>query len=512
MADRLQVLILEDRAADAEIMAKELTKAGFDVDWQRVDTERDFRLRLTPRLGLVLADYQIPGFGALPAMQALAESKLDIPLLVVAGSVGDEKAAECLKMGAKDYVLKDRMARLGPAVRRALEERRTRLERTAAQDALRRNEEQMRGILSTIDDVVSSVSLPDWTLRYLNPAAEKLYGRPVAAFFERPQLWLECVHPEDRAKATAAQEAALQWGTSDNEYRIVRPGGTVRFVSARLWVAYGPDGKPSRIEGIVTDSTERKEAEGRKLALEKSQREAERLAQLNEWKSQFINTIAHELNNPLTPMKIQLALLRKGQDPGFTEAQRKSIAILGRGVDRLGAFLQDLLEATRLQSGALKLDVSEGDLEPVVRAALQDSEPQAHEAGVDVAARLASPLLVASDKRRIAQVLANLMSNAIKFTPKGGKVTVDAKQEAGNIVLTVTDTGRGIEPDEIPNLFKPFSQLPGATQAKHTGTGLGLFICKGIVEHHGGRIWCASEGPGKGSTFGFSIPVKPEAA
>src|SRR5689334_19028096 len=144
MAVPLQVLIVEDRASDAELMAKELQRAGFNVDWQRVDNERDFRMRLTPGLDLILSDYNVPGFGAVPAMQAVQESRADVPLIIVSGSIGDEKAAESLKLGATDYILKDRMARLGPAVERALRDRKTRQEKARAEASLRISEEQMR--------------------------------------------------------------------------------------------------------------------------------------------------------------------------------------------------------------------------------------------------------------------------------------------------------------------------------------------------------------------------------
>src|SRR5690349_1814464 len=126
MGQTIQVLILEDNPNDAELMAAELKRAGFDVDWQRVWAEQDFKLRLTPLLDVILADYTVPTFGAIQALHVLRASGLDVPFIVVSGSVADERAAECLKLGATDYVLKDRMARLGPAVQRALEERQAR--------------------------------------------------------------------------------------------------------------------------------------------------------------------------------------------------------------------------------------------------------------------------------------------------------------------------------------------------------------------------------------------------
>jgi sigma-B regulation protein RsbU (phosphoserine phosphatase) len=504
MPETLQVLIVEDHAADAELMVRELRKAGFEPDWRRVETERDLRLCLTPRLDVILTDYNLPGFGALPVLSVLHESRLDIPVLVVSGSLGDEKAAEVLTSGATDYILKDRMARLGPAVRRALQERKTRLAKVKAEESLRRSEAQMRGILSTIDDIVWSVSLPDSRVLYLNPAAERLLGRPVADFLANPLLWMESIHPDDRARALAAQEAALRWGTAEYEYRVVRPDGSVRQALMRCWVAYGDDGQPVRIEGIVSDVTEKRQAEAERVELDMSRREGERLTQLNKFKSQFLGMVAHDLNNVLTPLKLNLRMLEDTVGPGS-----KPLNGMKGSVDRLAGFLADLLDATRLQAGELPLDARPFNLAAAIAEALDTAQGAAAEAGLELARDLPADLPVVADRRRIEQVATNLLSNALKFTPRGGRVEVRLVPVAAGALLSVRDTGPGIAAEDVPKLFQPFVRLGTKAQGKHSGTGLGLFICRGFVERHGGRIWCESDGPGKGATFNVELPLAP---
>jgi PAS domain S-box-containing protein len=626
MAERLQVLIVEDRVADAELMARELLKAGFEVDWQRVDTERDLRLRLTPRLDLLLTDYNVPGFGALPVLSVLRESKLDVPVIVVSGSLGDEKAVEVLTSGATDYILKDRMARLGPAVRRALQERRTRLAQVKAEETLRRSEEAMRGILSTIDDIVWSVSLPEAKVLYLNPAAEKLLGRPVAAFIADPSLWMESIHPGDRVRALAAQEAALRWGTAEYEYRVQRPDGSVRQALMRCWVAYGADKEPARIEGIITDVTEKhaaaKELQRRQALLEETealahvgswsldlaadratlsaegcriwgaapdsppqtvawfqarvepadwpsieeglqqaivdgkdyevvarirrdgdvrqvrirgrvmerdmagkvlrlagtmeditdrkaaeeqQKRLRHMEELNTYKSQFLGMVAHDLNNVLSPMTINLKLAetQMAQLGGSTTALDRLKASIGR----LSGFLADLLDASRLQSGHLSLDAKPFDLADLVRSLVETLRPEAEAGGIRLVLVAPGSLPLVGDQRRLEQVAINLLSNALKFTPKGGVVSVELATTADVVSLTVADTGPGIAADDLARLFQPFSRLLATPQGKHTGTGLGLYICRGIAEQHRGRIWCESQGPGKGASFRLVLPV-----
>jgi PAS domain S-box-containing protein len=632
MANPLQVLIVEDRPADAELMVQELQRAGFGADWQRVETERDFSLRLTPRLDLILSDYALPGFGALKAIEVLRASGLDVPLIIVSGSLGDEKAAEVLKLGATDYILKDRMARLGPAVQRALRERQVRRDKASAEEALRASEEQMRGILGTIQDVVWSLSLKDWKILYMSPAGAAMFGRPVSDFYENGQLWLDSVHPEDRGRMAASQQEMIRWGTGDVTFRILRADGTIRHVHTRAWCAY-VDGKPYRLEGIntditerlqaeedlrrqhaaleeaqaiahlgswewdpvadlatlskegwriwdlepgsargnkeflalvhpedrprfeaaiaaavaegkdydctvrtrtkageahtrhrgrvsardaagrairlngtVEDVTERAQAEARRLELEQVQKERRLLEEQNEFKSQFLNMVAHDLNNVLSPMRIYLKMVG---DEAAQRGEPPSKPLLGlRGsIERIAGFLADLLDAARLQSGQILLATQRFDLALAVREAVETTRPQAESLGLALAADLPASLEVEADRRRIDQVLGNLLSNAMKFTPSGGTVRVRLAVGGDEVHLSVEDTGRGIAPENLGKLFQPFTRLGGAVQGAHTGTGLGLFICRGIAEAHGGRVAVESAGLGHGTTFRVALPL-----
>jgi PAS domain S-box-containing protein len=309
MARPLQVLIVEDRAADAELMIQHLKRAGYAPDWQRVETEHDFRIRLTPSLDVILCDHAMPEFSVARALDLLRKAKLDVPLIVVSGSLDDETAVSCLKQGATDYILKDRMARLGPAVERGLEEAEIHREVQRAHEALRRSEEQMRGVLSTIEDVVWSYSLKHGGLVYLNPAAEKLTGLPVRAYFEAPQRWLALIHPDDHVSMQQVRDEAVKWGVFERECRIVRADGAVRTCVMRAWANFDEAGAPSSLEGIFTDVTDKKEADERRRALERAKEESDRLGQLNEFKSRLIGMVAHDLNNLITPIKINLELL-----------------------------------------------------------------------------------------------------------------------------------------------------------------------------------------------------------
>lgn len=236
-------------------------------------------------------------------------------------------------------------------------------------------------------------------------------------------------------------------------------------------------------------------------------RELEAVRQVNEARTQFINTAAHELSTPMTPIVLQLATLRRQDVGNLTQRQRHALDILDRNVARLNALLRDVLESARLQAGRLKLSKAPCELAPLLAEVVADYGTAAEQAGVDV--RLACPadLVVPADAKRVAQVVGNLLGNAIQFTPRGGHVAITAQRRGAAVRVEVADTGAGLSPDEMLRLFQPFAQVHDRKPPDAAGTGLGLYIAKGVVEHHGGAIGCASLGTGQGSTFWFTLPL-----
>ncbi|MEA3201324.1 MAG: hypothetical protein QOE90_2752 [Thermoplasmata archaeon] len=232
---------------------------------------------------------------------------------------------------------------------------------------------------------------------------------------------------------------------------------------------------------------------------------AQRLRELDAMKTQFINNAAHELGTPLTPIKLQAHLLRS--DSGLSDKQRRSVDVLNRNVEHLSLMVRDLLDASRVQTGKLSMNPAEVDVPLAVAQAVESFAEAARLAGVKLEARAEPGLRVRADAARVAQVLLNLVGNAIKFTPAGGRIEVSARREGNEVVVRVADTGAGLSRDQIERLFRPFSQVHDRAGQSRSGTGLGLYISRGIVEQHGGRIWAASDGLGMGSTFAFALPA-----
>lgn len=256
----LRVLVVEDNLNDAELMMQELQLAGFDPDWQRVATEMQYVDSLSPVFDVILADYTMPGFSGVRALQLLRERHLDVPFIIISGKIGEEIAVAAIELGATDYLLKDRLARLGPAVERAIEQRRLHRERAQADLALRESEERFRQLAENIQDVFWLIDLTNGRTLYISPAYEKIWGRTCAELYSARWTWLDAIHPDDRERVRGAVIAKQSAGTYDEEYRIVRPDGLSRWIRDRAFPVANAAGEIDRIAGVARDITEQKEA------------------------------------------------------------------------------------------------------------------------------------------------------------------------------------------------------------------------------------------------------------
>jgi signal transduction histidine kinase len=254
------------------------------------------------------------------------------------------------------------------------------------------------------------------------------------------------------------------------------------------------------------------ELAAKKVAEVETAKRVEHLQEMNRFRSQFLNTAAHELGTPLTPIRLQVHLLRSQLNPQMPPEMLRGVEILDRNVARLQTLVQDLLNAARLQANSLTLSVKDIDLSQILDEANEIYQEPCREAGITLEVTHLPAIPIQADPVRVSQVLFNLLSNAVKFTPRGGQVHLEARDVAGSALITVSDTGVGMRPDQIERLFRPFSQVHDVAQTTKPGSGLGLFICKSIVELHGGEMWCSSLGPGRGSTFSVRLPLRATSA
>ena len=311
-----------------------------------------------------------------------------------------------------------------------------------------------------------------------------------------PDLIAEVLHPDDRDAVLAEMKRVKESGGSrDHEYRMVRRDGSVVWVHDTA-VTVVEDGR-RYARGFVVDVTARREAE---LELE---RQNEQLRQLDRLKDEFVALVSHELRTPLTSIRGYLELM--SEDENLTEEQQRFLETIERNAQRLERVVGDLLFCAQVEAGKLTLESGNVDVNVIVEEAVHAAQPSAAAKAVALTAELAELPVIQGDRARLAQVLDNFISNAVKFTPTGGAISVTTCALPGEIEITVADTGMGIPAHELPQLFQRFFRAERATASAIPGTGLGLAIAKAIVAGHGGRIRVDSE-VGAGTTFRIILP------
>lgn len=224
-------------------------------------------------------------------------------------------------------------------------------------------------------------------------------------------------------------------------------------------------------------------------------------------RTRILNHVSHEIRTPITPMKLQIHMLQlPGADP-LSPRQLKALGVLERSVAHIEHVTQEALDSSKLRAGGLGLRRERVDVASLAREVAHALEPAARKAGVELEVQVDPELGSDVDAARLRQAMEHMVQNAIKFTPSGGHVALRAHKEGDSIRFEVQDDGRGIAPADLSRLFQPFAQVGDAVR-EEVGQGLGLFIARGIVEEHGGRVLAHSDGPGKGARFGFTLPMR----
>ncbi|KAM3108017.1 ATP-binding protein [Phormidesmis sp. 146-33] len=348
---------------------------------------------------------------------------------------------------------------------------------------------------------------------YISPAYETIWGRDLGDLYSNFSTWFESIHPNDRERMRSANERCLANGQSDEDYRIIRPDGSVRWIRDRGFILLDADGQPSRSAGVAEDITDRVSIEAQRrqteaelnrvLKLEQAARtEAERA---NRIKDEFLAVLSHELRTPMNPILGWANLLGQGKLDATKATQ--AIATIERNAKLQVQLIDDLLDISRILRGKLTLKPLPVALSAVIEGAIETVRLAIEAKAVQLEVNLDPIGSVLGDGARLQQVVWNLLTNAVKFTPTGGRITVNLTQIDNQVQIQVSDTGKGIHPDFLPHVFEHFRQEDGATTRKFGGLGLGLAIVRQIVELHGGTVSVSSPGEGQGATFTVSLPL-----
>ncbi|WNG29337.1 PAS domain-containing sensor histidine kinase [Cystobacter fuscus] len=321
--------------------------------------------------------------------------------------------------------------------------------------------------------------------------------------------WTRAVHPEDLPRMLEHWRRALETGEHyETEVRIRRArDGAWRWFLARAQPARAADGGIARWIGSCTDIDEQRRAAQERMELLRRVQAAHAAAEeANRLKDDFLATVSHELRTPLTAMLGWIQLLRSGRLP--EEKRGRALETVERNAHAQAQVIEDLLDISRIITGKLQLEPGPLDMKAVVEAAIESTRRLSDTKGVTLELETgAEPLPMRGDAARIQQVVWNLVNNAIKFTPRGGRVTVQLRPLDGEVELRVVDTGIGISPSFLPHIFERFRQQDGSSRRAHGGLGLGLAIVHRLVELHGGHVSAHSPGEGLGATFVLHLPA-----
>jgi PAS domain S-box-containing protein len=312
----------------------------------------------------------------------------------------------------------------------------------------------------------------------------------------------DITHPED-LEADLAQVRRLLAGEIDTyamEKRYCRKDGSLVWVNLTVSLVRTPEGQPKYFISVVEDITDRK-ALGARL-----RDQAEQLRQADQRKDEFLATLAHELRNPLAPLRNGLEVMKlAGGNPQAVEQVR---AMMGRQLAQMVRLIDDLLDVSRITRGKLQLRKERVELASAVQSAVEGSRPLIEASAHRLTVALPpGPVWLDADPTRLAQVFANLLTNAAKYTDAGGHIRLTAERQGGGLVVSVRDNGIGIAAEHLAGLFEMFSQVAPALERSQGGLGIGLSLVKGLVAMHGGTVEARSDGPGKGSEFIVRLPV-----
>jgi PAS domain S-box-containing protein len=487
----LKVLIVEDSEADNLLLVRELKKS-YEIADERVETLDALKAALGQRSwDVLICDFRLPKFSCQEALKMVKELGLDIPFIIVSSVVGEETVIEMLKAGAHDFILKGNYTRLLPAIDRELQNAEVRQERRLAEENYKTLVECSSDKIFMVDEGLKLVSMNKAGLSWLGKKPEEVIGRDVIDVFPK----------ETAANRVENLKKVFETGRDYSADEELNPGGDKIYLSTILSPVKNSSGKTVSVLGIVRDISARKKEAVHRLY--------EDLKEVDRMKTEFVSIISHELLTPLTPILGFINMLRDETYGELAPEYKKIVNTIGNNAERLADLIESILDVS-LFEGKVQLTLNKepvtikGILERLIE--IMSTEIEAKKIQIETTVSENFPALMA-DKKRLNRVLTVLLGNALKFTPEGGEITVNALVKDGSALFQVIDNGIDIAQNNLEKIFGEFFQVDSSATRQVGGIGIGLTIARQIVEAHGGKIWAESKEAGKGSTFQFTLPL-----
>ncbi|MFH0802389.1 MAG: PAS domain S-box protein [bacterium] len=511
MDELMRILLIEDSEEDALLLEYEIKRKRKNFVCRRVDTLQGLIAALDEESwDVVLADYNLPSFSAPSALALIRSRGLDVPFIIVSGQIEDETAVAAMKAGAHDYIMKDNLSRLVPAIEREMAEAAVRRKhRQAAEEIIRLNAEleqkvsertaQLEGALRDLRESEKHfrkvfqegplgkviVGL-DNRFQKMNPAFCRILG------YTKEELanltFVEITHPDD-LPVSREWLGKLYRGEVSNfnlGKRYLKKNGETVLANLFAYGIHDEEGKLLHTVSMIEDVTEKKRAE-------------EELARIKE---DFTAILTHDLRSPLSVIVCAASIL---MDPRLEEIPHQKMELL-HNIQKNGelmlSLINNILEIAKIEAGGIRYSFDNLSLSVVFEDLHKTYRQQAKDNKVALDFSLSEDLWIKADRISLMEVFQNLVSNALNFTPEGGLIKISACREGEFVNFTVSDTGKGIPESEQGTLFQKYSSLNSTGRS----SGLGLYIVKKLLEAHESDIRLTSA-RGEGTSFFFSLPA-----
>jgi signal transduction histidine kinase/DNA-binding response OmpR family regulator len=531
------VLVVDDRPEQRLSLGAVLGEIGVEI--VEASSGRDaLRWLLRREFALILLDVNMPDMDGFETAGLIRQrqSSRHTPIIFVTAYGDDERAARGYSLGAVDYIT----APVDPAILKAkvgvfLELFRKTEQVSRHAESLQRHATQLRRLAEAAIAIHGATSLEDLLKTAADAASSIVGAQQVAIQVDAPEASAQDsrLNGEGRCSIRRPEHTALaRLGRGALLYGIHRPirllrdelvrhprfGELARDADPPLhgWLAAPLSSRDGVPIGWIQLSDKRSgdfDAEDETVLVQLAQMVSiaaentllNEAQEANRLKDQFLATLSHELRTPLQAILTWSRVLRESSGDAATQA--RGLEVIERSARSQTRLIEDLLDVSRIISGKLVLEKAPLSLRQVVETATEDARPAALEKEIAIGAELGADPTIDGDAARLRQVMGNLFSNAIKFTPKGGRVTVHLAADDDWVTLAMVDTGRGIAPAFLPQLFERFRQADSSTTRHHGGLGIGLSVVRSLVELHGGNVRAESDGEGKGAKFTLRFPL-----
>jgi two-component system, OmpR family, sensor histidine kinase VicK len=504
----LRALIVEDSVDDADLIAREIRKGGFNpFTFERIETAVDMAKMLeSQKWDIIISDHTMPSLSSLQALAILKNKNLDIPFIIVSGTIGEETAVEAMKNGASDYVMKNNLPRLVPAINRELKEAKTRTDKKHAESerdhlfeklkyiSIQAQERatELEVILNTIIDSVF-VTNQSGKITLVNRAGLAMLSpidisKSPLSLSDLSNL-LQIRNPDGRT--TTLEELPLKRALKGEDHIEIDE------------IIYATNKKHDLF--VRTGAAPIRDQQGKIVGAVQVIRDVTDLVEFDHLKDQFIRIAAHELKTPLAIIKGYAQLLLKSHSQELSAKSQGLLCSIDQGTERLERIVQNLLDLSQLQLRQLFLSVEELNLQKLAQEVVNQIKLTAAKHRIRLTT--AQPgIFILGDYNRIRQVLMTLLNNAIRFSPEGREIQLDVTRQSDVAQVSVKDQGIGIPQEKQGGIFELFYQAHSSTAHDFGGMGVELYIAREIIVQHGGKIGFKSE-LGKGSVFWFQIPL-----